>query len=228
MLQDDLKRKQIKQDKAPASKKMTWSHWYGPKERRMLLELYPKAISSMPFFKSAKYARLPKGLAETKAADSYYQYLRKGNNFLGEQFWKSIATLLADHGRESGVKQEVLWKHDSRLLDWNGSEFIKGIDENGKPVDAALILTKRWLYFAHGELVMVFSPTSLPSLPTFAPGLMAGKLILPFAFLRKTLSAEDGAIVLKATGGIGLDHLPILKANELFALLKKHGWGSWD
>jgi hypothetical protein len=218
--------KKSRPGKVPEKKDKAWSHWLGPKERRMLIDTFPGSVSAMPLFKSAKFATLPKGLEESTTAESLYLALRKGNNFFDEQFWKGVATLIAVHGKESGVKPEILWKYDSRALDWNGSEFVTGIDDNGKPSYAAMILTKKWLYLVvAGGLVLVFNSNSLPSLPTFAPGMLAGKLILPYGILRKGLSTME---TLAATGGIGIDRVPILKANELFALLKKYGWGSWD
>jgi hypothetical protein len=108
--------------KVPEKKDKAWSHWLGPKERRMLIDAFPGSVSAMPLFKSAKFATLPKGLEESTTAESLYLALRKGNNFFDEQFWKGVATLIAVHGKESGVKPEILWKYDSRALDWNGSE----------------------------------------------------------------------------------------------------------
>ena len=151
-----------------------------------------------------------KGVVEDIAKD-YLATLKSVGGAFFEDWQAPLASVIYWHGLHVGVEHEILWNWTGPLLDWTANtsgannqnlavSFIGGTGrESG--FRSVFVLTDGWFFFTLGAEVMVFPVRSMPTHPILQPGLIQGKVLIPF-----TSDCEEGT---------GIDWVPNPVAKEL-------------
>jgi len=183
-------------------------HTYQGQLKQQVLESLPETSSAdfIEFLKGADVWRIESGGIEGYVpgiAQDYVVALKKSSDVYFYDWQEHLAMVLDWHGRHVGVEHKILWSIAGPTVEWiatdtgpSGSELQVTITSGSSTFSdsrSVMVLTDGWFFFTSGAVVMVAPVRSVPP-PVLRPGLLMGKVLVPFASERLS--------------GVGVDKVP--------------------
>ena len=163
--------------------------------KQQLLESLRETSSAdfIEFFKGADVWPIGPGGAEKGVvkgiAQNYLATLKASGNEYFYDWQAPLASVLYWHGLHVGVEHKILWSNAGLTIDeWVASSSGLSISQPQLTVNndgtpsisrSVIVLTDGWLFFTV-EAVVTVSPVRSVSPPVFQPGLLRGKVLVPF------------------------------------------------